>query len=179
MNKKYVLLVLFVAIIAIIAISFTTQKTTSDLEEISSNSPSTTNNNNVSTKPKPQNNAGSDVVMPKFITVSNLEGSIYRLKSYNGSPVSNDSRYTLSFEKGSLNTKFCNNINGPFVLDGGKITANNLVSTKMFCTTPTGVMDMETKFISILNFGAGIYQSGNDIVISSKDAAFIFTGFGN
>jgi heat shock protein HslJ len=180
MNKKYIYIAIAIVVVVIVALSLNKKPDVQDNpgKENVANSPKPTNtsgNNAVSVKPKPE----SGVDLPKFITVASLKGSIYRLKSYNGTPVPSDARYTLSFEENSLSAKFCNSINGPFVLDGGKITANNLISTKMFCTTPAGVMDLETQFGSILNFGANIYQSGNDIVISSKDSVFVFTGFGN
>lgn len=179
MNKKYIYIALAIVVIAVVALSFNKQTNVQDNigEKVSTNSPTptNTNNNTVSTKPKPESN----VDLPKFITVASLEGSIYRLKSYNGTAVPSDAKYTLSFDDSSLSAKFCNSMSGLFVLDGGKITASNLVSTKMFCTTPTGIMDMETQFGSSLNFGANIYQSGNDIVISSKNNVFVFTGFGN
>lgn len=179
MNKKYIYIALAAVLVIVIALLFTNSNKDQNniTEENTPNSatPSNDSTNSVSVKPKPQNN----VVLPKFITTSSLEGSVYRLKSYNGVAVPQDSKYSLSFEKETLSAKFCNNMSGFFILDGGKITASNLASTKMFCTSPEGVMEMETKFGSIVNLGANIYQNGNDIVISSKDAAFIFTGFGN
>lgn len=180
MNKKYIYIALAIVVIVIVALSFNKQTNVQDNlgKEDATNSPTptnTNNNNTVSTKPKPESN----IDLPKFITIANLKGSIYRLKYYNGTAVPSDAKYTLSFDDSSLSAKFCNSMSGLFVLDGGKITASNLVSTKMFCTTPTGIMDIETQFGSSLNFGANIYQSGNDIVISSKNNVFVFTGFGN
>ncbi len=180
MNKKYIYIALVIVVLAIVVLSFNKKPNVQDNigKEDATNTPIQTNtgsNNTVSTKPKPESN----VDLPKFITLASLKGSIYRLKSYNGADVPSDAKYTLSFDDSSLSAKFCNSMSGLFVLDGGKITASNLVSTKMFCTTPLGIMDIETQFGSILNFGANIYQSGNDIVISSKDNVFVFTGFGN
>jgi|SRR3989344_1144862 len=116
--------------------------------------------------------------VPSIPSVSDLYGSIFRMTSYNGNAIPTDSKYALSFENGSLSAKFCNSISGNFVLDGNLIKANNLISTKMYCATPSNLMEIESAFVSMLNFGATIYQSGNKIIMShSKGTVMVFTGF--
>ena len=116
--------------------------------------------------------------VPSIPSVSDLYGSIFRMTSYNGTAVSTDSKYSLSFENGSLTARFCNSISGDFVLDGNLIKANNLISTKMYCATPSNLMEIESAFVSMLNFGAVIYQSGNKIILShSQGTIMVFSGF--
>lgn len=118
---------------------------------------------------------GSVPVVP---TLASLNGSIFKLTSYNGTPVVAGSKYTLSFEGGSLNAKFCNSMGGTFVLDGSLIKATNLSSTMMYCSTPSNLMEIESAFGTMLNFGAMIYQSGNTLILSSsKGAVMVFAGF--
>lgn len=116
--------------------------------------------------------------VPSIPSVSSLNGSIFKMISYNGSATPADSKYTLSFEDGSLSAKFCNSISGNFVLDGNLIKVSNLISTKMYCAIPSNLMEMESAFVSMLNFGATIYQSGNKLILSySKGTVMVFTGF--
>jgi len=50
----------------------------------------------------------------------------------------------------------------------------------MYCAMPSNLMEMEIEsaFVSMLNFGAIIYQNGNKIIMShSKGTVMVFTGF--
>lgn len=116
--------------------------------------------------------------VPSIPSISNLNGSIFRMTSYNGTAIPADSKYTLSFENGSLSAKFCNSISGNFVLDGSLIKASNLMGTQMYCAIPSNLMEIESDFASMLNFGGTIYQSGNKIILSySQGIVMVFTGF--
>ena len=116
--------------------------------------------------------------VPSIPSASNLNGSIFRMTSYNGNAIPLDSRYILSFEEGALSAKFCNSMSGNFVLDGNLLKVSNLASTMMYCATPSNLMEIESAFVSMLNFGAIIYQSGNQIILSySKGTVMVFTGF--
>jgi len=116
--------------------------------------------------------------VPSIPSASSLDGSIFRMTSYNGVALPTDSKYTLSFEDGILSAKFCNSVSGNFVLDGNLLKANNLIGTMMYCATPTNLMEIESTFVSMLNFGAILYQTGNKIILSySKGTVMVFTGF--
>jgi len=116
--------------------------------------------------------------VPSIPSLSDLNGSIFRLTSYNGNVIPSESRYILSFEEGSLSAKFCNNLSGNFVLDGSLIKASNLNSTKMYCASPANLMEIETEFASILNSGSTLQQSGNTIILSHlKGVVMVFKGF--
>ncbi|MEK7176844.1 MAG: META domain-containing protein [Patescibacteria group bacterium] len=117
--------------------------------------------------------------VPSIPSLSSLNGSTFRLVSYNGVPVSSYSKYTISFEETSLSAKFCNSLSGSFVLDRSLIRAGNLVGTKISCALPPNIMEIETAFVSMLNFGATIYQSGNKIILSysPNNTVMVFTGF--
>jgi len=172
-NQIYII----VAIIVVIILGFVlwnkdkTQEV-GDQNVENSNSVGNTNTSNQTGVP----NQGS---VPTIPTAASLIGSTLRLVSYNGIAVSADSKYSLSFADGSLSAKFCNNVSGNFVLDGSSIKANNLISTKMSCSTPANLMDIETAFISMLDSGGTIYRSGGTIILShaSKGTVMVFSGF--
>lgn len=116
--------------------------------------------------------------IPSIPTESDLNGEIFRMISYNGTEVSSDVKYLLSFKDESLSINFCNTINGRYLLDSNSIKADNLLSTKMYCSSPTGIMEMESAFISMLNYGAIIYKSDNKIILSyAKGTVMVFEGF--
>mgnify|MGYP003393300815 CR=1 FL=1 len=167
-----------------------------DVVSIDITTPTNTQNTNANPKP-PSSNAtspkppsqppyqtpptgspGSPQATPTIPTASNLNGKIFKLVSYNGSTISAGGTYTLAFDNGRLSAKFCNSMSGNFVLDGGLLKAPNLASTLMYCGTPSNLMDIETLFGSMLGYGALIYQSGNQIVLSrSPGGVLVFQGF--
>ena len=110
-------------------------------------------------------------------SVKNLDGSIYKLVTYNGASLSSNDKFFISFDADTLTAKFCNNISGYFILDGNLLKATNLVGTKMYCFTPANLMDIETAFISMLNMGATVYEKGSTITLSrSQGAVMVFEG---
>ncbi len=118
------------------------------------------------------------VVAPVIPEAADLEGSIFIMTSYNGAALPSGERYILSFDNGYLSINLCNSISGRYIYDGNIIKADNLVSTKKFCSSPANVMEIETNFTSMLNHGALIYQSGNVItLVRTGVATMTFTGF--
>lgn len=125
----------------------------------------------------PVTNTPDSIATPKDIV-----GEVFRLTNYNGTAIPLSSKYTLSFDGESLSAKFCNSMQGVYVLDKDKnhISVRNLSSTMMYCSEPAYVMEMESAFGSILGFGATMSQYGNSLMLTnSKGTTFIFTGFTN
>ncbi|MFZ2484885.1 MAG: META domain-containing protein [Minisyncoccia bacterium] len=144
---------------------------------VSKPSPSTGN----TIVPKPSNPT-TQTPVPSIPSASSLNGLVFKMVSYNGSPVPVDARYTISFNGGNggtLSAKFCNNMSGNFVLDGSLLKVSNFASTMMYCTAPANLAEIESAFTSMLNFGATIYRSDNNIIISSasKSTVMVFEGF--
>ena len=75
--------------------------------------------------------------------------------------------------------KFCNSLSGTYVLDGGTIKASNIVGTKMYCSSPSNIMDIESSFASMLNFGARISYTDSMLILSDSKTIMMFTGFIN
>ena len=117
---------------------------------------------------------------PNTPSLFTLDGSTFRLVSYNGSALPSDSKYTISFDSKSLvmSAKFCNSMSGSFLLDRNFIKVNNLASTLMYCATPTNLMEIESSFASMLGTGATIYRNGNQLIIShATKGVMVFSGF--
>lgn len=112
-------------------------------------------------------------------TISNLNGAIFKLTSYNGKPVDPNIKYTITFDKEAVYAKFCNQMSGNYVLDNGLIKAVNLLGTKMYCSTPENAMNIESSFASMFNSGARISYTESILIISNSENIMMFYGFIN
>lgn len=107
----------------------------------------------------------------------NLNGSTFRLASYNGAEIPAGQNYLLSFNDGRLGIKFCNSMGGDYSLSRGTIKGQ-LVSTMMFCSEPANVMTYESTFGKILGEGAKFTQSGSRLTIKGNAGeTFVFNVF--
>ena len=154
--------------------------TTSPLNTSKTNKPSvnkpSTSNPNTGSIPSGQGQAP----VQNIPTAASLNGLIFRMTTYNGTTLSQDIRYTMTFDNGKLSAKLCNSMSGNFVLDGSLLKVSNFLSTLMACTTPSNAMKIESDFVSMLNSGATIYnyKTGNSIILSHPNGTVMaFTGF--
>ena len=115
----------------------------------------------------------------KPLTVSQsdvLDGLNFRLKSYNGIPLPASQKYDLSFKDGSLTTKFCNAMDGSYIIKDNSIQAG-LRGTDMACSEPANIMEMESRFGLILNDGAKFSLQGNTLTLTGNNpekTVFVF-----
>ncbi|MEY4312807.1 MAG: hypothetical protein RLZZ319_316 [Actinomycetota bacterium] len=56
----------------------------------------------------------------------------------------------MSIADGQLSGQICNSWGGDVTVDGSTISIGALVSTEMYCTTPKGIMDLESRFLTDL-----------------------------
>lgn len=143
----------------------------------------TTSSKPASTTPKPQTSVNPTVTpaqpKPVMVTSKDLVGSTFRLTTFKGVSVPADSKYTLVFTDNSFSLKLCNTFNSNYYIDGNTMKATNVMSTKMYCTSPANIMDMETDASVMLNSGeAMIYRSGSTLILShSSGVVMSFEGF--
>ncbi|HEY0907812.1 MAG TPA: META domain-containing protein [Candidatus Paceibacterota bacterium] len=100
-------------------------------------------------------------------TPVNLNGSTFRLASYNGTAIPTSEKYTVTFESGKVSAKFCNGMGGEYTLKNGNIKAN-LIGTLMYCAEPANVMAYESAFGSIMANGT-LAQSGSTLTLTGAD----------
>jgi len=153
------------------------------------NSSGTTSNKPVNSSPTSSGKAPSTGTskpqdLPKqpvstIPNVNNLNGTIFKLTSYNGKPVESSTNFTVSFTKEAINAKFCNQMSGNYVLDNGIMKATNLLGTKMYCGTPANAMDIESSLASMLNSGARVSYTDSILIISNSENIMMFYGFIN
>ncbi len=102
-----------------------------------------------------------------------LNGSTFRLTSYNGATLPSGETYTLSFEDNRLNAKFCNTMSGEAVVDNGMLSSV-LASTLMLCVTPANIMTLEQEFSTMLADGAVITHEGSRLILTQGEKRMIF-----
>lgn len=128
------------------------------------------------TAQKPAAQKPAPVVTP---SAPRLNGSSFRLASHNGYVIPEGTDYVLSFEAGSafedgiIRAKFCNNMNGPYEVEGAVINAT-LAGTKMLCNEPAGIMEAEGKFGALLEGGAKTTLQGNALTLSNGVTTMVF-----
>lgn len=69
----------------------------------------------------------------------------------------------------------CNRFFGQYSADEGTIEIGSLGLTKMYCSTPDGVMDQEQAFIDLFSKGKGYILTNDSLMINDKDGLTILT----
>ncbi len=103
-----------------------------------------------------------------------LEGTPFKVVAYNGKLAPTEGDYTVIFNKGQVQAKFCNSINGEYVYKDYIITAPTMMSTLMFCESPEGLMDIEQLFGKMLSEGAHVTISGDVLELATDTDTLIF-----
>jgi heat shock protein HslJ len=117
--------------------------------------------------------------VPVTPTSKSLAGSTFRLTTYKGSPVPADSKFTLTFTENNFSLKLCNTLSSRYYIDGNFLKADNVVSTLMYCSSPSNIMQIESDASFMLNSGVTtIYKSGSTLIFSHPQGIVLsFEGF--
>lgn len=106
---------------------------------------------------------------------SSLTDSRWRFVTIDGAaPVSAGA--SLSFQKQQLSANVgCNGMGGPWRVEGGRLIAGPLVSTRMFCE---GRMEQENAVSAMLSSGPKLIVTGDRIILASggHSAELVRTG---
>ena len=82
---------------------------------------------------------------------------------------------TMNFEDGRIAVQGgCNNLMGPYELDGDQLTAGPLASTMMACPDP--LMEQDTWIAGLLSGGVGVEVDGTTLTLSSGDVTITLRG---
>ena len=81
-----------------------------------------------------------------------LAGKTYGLTDLNGAPIVPESMITVTFNSdGTLNgSGGCNNYNGRYTANEGRITVSEISQTNSLCVIPDGIMEQESAYINAL-----------------------------
>jgi len=107
------------------------------------------------------------------ISAPDLSGKVFRAAYFNGAEVPSDANYTLSFNSGTIVAQICNMISGNFTINGGFISGS-LITTEKLCTSPSGIMQVEDAFNSMMESGANLDFSNDTLTLSGNGQSIVF-----
>ncbi len=102
-----------------------------------------------------------------------LADNSFDLVELNGAPIIEQSVVTVTFNAdGTLNgSAGCNNYNGRYTVNSGRITISELSLTTSFCAEPPGIMEQETAYINALRAAASFEFPPLGAVLIMRNAA--------
>lgn len=109
----------------------------------------------------------------KTLPTTSLDGRTYRLASFNNTSIPLGEQYVLSFLDGRLHIRWCNTMSGEYTLAEGQLSSL-LVSTKMWCSLPAGIMEMEQAWGSMLALGAVVTHASAEMILEGAGNIFVF-----
>lgn len=110
-----------------------------------------------------------------FAPIVDLDGTQYRLMSFNEYTFADETAYTVSFKNNDISAKFCNGLGGNYSTKGNFIQSSTLVSTMMYCETPEKLMDAEQAFTKMMKAGAEYTMGDGTLTIQKPGTTFVFT----
>jgi heat shock protein HslJ len=85
-----------------------------------------------------------------------------------------ETQVTLEFADGKLSgSAGCNSFFGDYASDASSLTIGSIGYTEMFCTSPEGVMEQESAYLSALLDAASYTINGKNLTITSSDGETI------
>ena len=132
---------------------------------------------------------GEVVVFAPYVSVSEvtLEGTAWSLTAFveDGTTASfvreipplTDTEITLSFEDGQASgSAGCNSYFGQYTLQDGELHIGPVAITEMYCMTPEGVMEQETRFTDILTSVTLFEWNADQLTLKTADGlGLVFT----
>ena len=126
--------------------------------------------------------SGAMQVVATASAPTGLAGTAWKVTGYNNGKqavvsVIIGTELTLNFSaEGQVSGNAgCNNYNGSYQSTGDSLKVGPLASTRKFCTTPDGVMDQETQYLTALQNAVTYKIEGNNLTIRDASGAMQVT----
>ncbi len=119
-----------------------------------------------------ENNLPEHQSMKLQESTDELNGRSYRLYSIDGEILDKETNYIVSFSEGRVAAKFCNNVVGDYISNNG-IIKGLMVSTLMYCASPTDIMKIEDQFAVMMNDGAKFTINKNTLSLENGDGVWV------
>ena len=81
----------------------------------------------------------------------------------------------MTVDDSTVGGSVCNHFGGDYTLSGSTIAVGPLATTEMWCETPTGIMDVETRFVQALSAVNTARYEGTNLVLTGVDIRLVFT----
>ncbi|MEY4396690.1 MAG: hypothetical protein RLZZ40_446 [Actinomycetota bacterium] len=80
----------------------------------------------------------------------------------------------VTIDDKTINGKVCNGFGGDYTLNGATVKVGSLAQTEMYCTTPDGIMELESRFLTALNHANTVHFEGTNLVLTGVDIRLVF-----
>ena len=132
-----------------------------------------TDNYNDTTVVSPANEE-SEINQESNVTQPNsIEGTVWKLVSYNQQPILAESEITAEFAEGRVNgSAGCNSYFADYQLDNAQLSIERAGSTKKAC--PNDLMEQETTYLNFLNKAESTAVVDNVLTINTPDGDLVF-----
>ncbi len=152
-----------------------------DTNETTESTETAENTESTATPPvKPKPAAPQPTTVAPAPSTPGLNGSTFRLTSYNGVIIPGGDIYTVTFkagnatfEDGIVTAKFCNTLTAPYRIKNGVISGD-IAGTKMYCAEPKDAMDLEGAFDTLIDSGSKLTLQGNSLTLTDNIKTMVF-----
>jgi heat shock protein HslJ len=80
----------------------------------------------------------------------------------------------LTVDDSTVSGSVCNRFSGDYSLKGTTLTIGPIASTEMWCPSPDGLMDVESRFITALSQANTVRYEGTNLVLTGVDIRLVF-----
>ena len=81
----------------------------------------------------------------------------------------------MTVDDSTVGGSVCNHFGGDYTLSGSTIAVGPLATIEMWCETPTGIMDVETRFVQALSAVNTARYEGTNLVLTGVDIRLVFS----
>jgi heat shock protein HslJ len=80
----------------------------------------------------------------------------------------------LTASSTELSGSVCNTFSGSYSLSGTTLTVGPIATTEMWCESPAGLMDVESRFVNALSQSNTVRYEGTNLVLTGVDIRLVF-----
>ena len=104
-----------------------------------------------------------------------IEGTVWKLVSYNQQPILAESEITAEFTEGRVNgSAGCNSYFADYQLNNAQLNIERVGSTKRACPDVEGLMEQETTYLNLLDRAESAAVVNNVLTINTPDGNLVF-----
>jgi heat shock protein HslJ len=80
----------------------------------------------------------------------------------------------LTVDDSTLSGSVCNRFSADYSLTGTTLAVREVLTTEMWCDTPAGLMDAESRFVAALSRANTVRYEGTNLVLIGVDIRLVF-----
>lgn len=80
----------------------------------------------------------------------------------------------LTADESTVRGSVCNTFSGPYSVRGSTLRIEELAATEMWCESPDGIMELESRFLAALPATHTVEFEGTNLVLTGDDIRLVF-----